>query len=431
MIPLSELKTIDLTVRLFTEPALALDRDRLTEFLRGNAERKEDVLASLGVTKEDLGSAEKFARLLEGLGVEPPTKISKRTGKLAYAFAKTDNGMKELLNDSDERVSLLVGARLGVKSNIMETRGQRMLDMDSRGPMAVYLKYYGAHTGRWSGGDKMNWQNFKRNSALRESILAPEGYVLCVADLAQIECRVLNWLAGQEDVLDAFKTGRDLYSEGATRFYGRQISKTDKVERHLGKTLELGCGYGMGAEKFKLTCRQGALGGPSIELSDDQARFAVGSYRSSHRQVVELWYVANTMLDNLSMCRTCDWGPMQVTGRRIYYPGGSWSDYTHLRHDGENYYTTGRMGDVKMYGAKLVENVVQALSRVILSKMMLEIAKRYKVVTTTHDEVVYLAKEEEADEALQYGIAIMKTAPEWAPGLPLDVEGGYARNYSK
>lgn len=430
-VPRGELRIIDLTVRMFTEPALRLNRDILVQYLRDTKDQKEDMLASCGVTKEDVGSAAKFAALLEGFGVEPPTKVSKKTGEVAFAFAKTDAGLKELLDSPDPRVVALVEARLGVKSNTVQTRAQRMLDMDSNGPMCVYLKYWGAHTGRWSGGDRMNWQNFKRGSVLRDAVLAPQGYALVVIDSAQIECRMLNWLAGEEDVLQAFRENRDLYSEGASRFYGRTVTRADKLERHLGKTLELGCGYGMGADKFRATCKMGALGGPSIELTEGQARAAIESYRSSHRRVKALWKAADGILGKLHTGSACVWGPMAVQHKRIYYPNGSWSDYTNLRHDGQDYHMSNRFGESKIYGAKLVENVVQALSRLVLAEAMLQVSQRYRIVTTTHDELVYLARVEEADDALAFGMQIMKTPPAWAVGLPLDAEGGYAENYSK
>jgi DNA polymerase len=431
-VPKNELRLIDLTIRLFTEPALRLDRDKLAAYLRDSAVSKTDMLEAIGATKESLNSSARFATLLTNLGVDPPTKISKTTGKETFAFARTDSVLKELQEHDDVRVQALVGARLGIKSNMVETRAQRLLDMDRRGAMCVYLKYYGAHTGRWAGGDKMNWQNFKRG-VLREAILAPAGCVLVVGDLSQIECRILNWLAGQGDVLEAFRTGRDLYSEGATRFYGRTITKQDKVERHLGKTLELGCGYGMGPEKFKITCKAGALGGPSIELTDDEAKQAVHSYRESHRHVKALWKRADQWLRNLYEPGDISVeGPLNIQNQRIYFAGGSWSDYTHLGYDGKDFYTESpRTGRVKMYGAKLVENVVQALARVVIGEALLKVAGRYKVVLTTHDEIVCAAPAGEADEALEFVLNTLRTPPDWLAGCPLDAEGGYAANYSK
>lgn len=427
MVPREELRIIDLTIRMFTEPALRLDRDRLKAYLEQSEIEKEKLLMFCGATKTDLNSSEKFAALIEKLGVEAPTKISPITGKKIYAFAKTDAGFEELLEHPDERVAVLAEARLGAKSNIMETRGGRMLSMDERGAMCVYLKYCGAHTTRWSGGDKMNWQNLKRGSALRDSILAPKGYVMVVIDSSQIECRMLNWLAGQTDKLDAFREGRDLYSEMASVYFGHTVTKQDKGERMLGKVMILACGYGMGGDKFKTTaCSMAGIG-----LSHQEAKTAVATYRSNHPQVVRLWRKGDGMIKVLLGGRETTWGPMRVANYRIYLPNGAPLDYSNLKLSGDDVMAVSRKGASKLYGAKLVENVVQALSRVVISQAMLEVAKRYRIVTCTHDEIVYLALENEADEAYDFGMDIMKRSPVWAADLPLNAEGGYARNYSK
>jgi DNA polymerase len=434
-VPAEELRVIDLTIRMFTESSLRLDKDRLTTYLRQTQAEKEDFLRQLGVTKAELQSSAKFAALLAQLGVEPPTKPSpSNPGEQIFAFSKTDEGMKGLLEHENQTISALASARLGQKSTLGETRAQRLLGMDSRGALPVYLNYCGAHTTRWSGGDAVNWQNFTRGSEIRKSILAPEGYQLVVVDLSQIECRILNWLAGETAILEAFKQGRDLYAEGATRFYGREITRADKIERHLGKTLELGCGYGMGWENFQYTCRRGALGGAPIELTESESKAAVKSYRASHPAVTQLWKDANTVLQwlhgNLENWEY-SWGPMEIHTPRILLPNGAYLDYSNLTVVDNEYATTTRKGTSKMYGAKLVENVVQALSRAILSQAMLKIAQRYRIALTCHDELVYLAKTQEAPEALVWGLEVMKTPPSWCAGIPLDAEGSYDVRYSK
>lgn len=432
-VPAEELRIIDITIRMFTEPHLALDRVRMQSYLEKTQQDKEFLLSQLGVAKSELQSAEKFAALLRAVGAEPPVKPSPSDAdKLIYAFAKTDDGMKNLLDSPDERIATLAAARLGQKSTIGETRAERLLGMSSRGALPVYLNYCGAHTTRWSGGDSLNWQNFTRGSELRLSIMAPEGYRMVIGDLAQIECRMLNWLAGEENVLQAFRENRDLYSEGASRFYGRRITKMDKVERHLGKTLELGCGYGMGWEKFQTTCKQGALGGPAILLDEQESRAAVNSYRSSHKAVTRLWKYADRVLERLY---TGDddfvWGPMRVYGKRIVLPNGAMLDYSNLTIIDDEYYTITRRGATKIYGAKLVENVVQALSRVVLSQAMLKIAHRRRIVMTSHDELACLTKEDEAAEILEFVLTTLRTPPAWCHDIPLDAEGGHDVRYSK
>lgn len=441
--PKDELRIIDLNVRLFTEPKLNLERDSLAQYIKDNAEQQEHTLASLGVTKEDLGSSEKFAALLEACGVEPPTKISKTTGQATYAFAKTDSALKELQEHDDDRVSALVNARLGVKSNTVKTRAQRMLDMDMRGAMCVYLKYYGAHPGRFSGGDKMNWQNFKRSneqvkSVVRESILAPEGQVIVVVDASQIEARLLDWWAGQWDMLDKFRRKEDIYSDTASAFYGEPVDKSMPDKRGMGKQIILSCGFGAGADSIKNTARIGTYG-PPVYLTDAQALAARDLYRRLHPQVVKLWRYANNIVLPALLRGTDDfaWGPCRVRGKRIYMPAlsgegrGAWIDYSNLHYNGEEYYQVRRKGISKTYGGKIVQNVIEGLSRTILCANMLKIAAHYPIVTDTHDEIVYLASEEQGQLALDFGLHVVQTPPAWCADIPLAAEGGYARNYSK
>lgn len=431
-VPRSELRIIDLTVRMFTEPALRLDRETLNTYLRETKDEKDYLLAASGVTKDDLNSAEKFAALLQAYGAEPPTKISKKTGKMAYAFAKTDKDFKALLECGTPEIEVLVAARLGIKSNSVQTRAQRMLDMDARGDMAVYLNYCGAHTTRWSGGDLMNWQNFKRGSALRAAVKAPPGYVVVVVDASQIEARLLDWLAGEEEMLAKWRNREDIYSETATIFYGEPVDKSKPAMRGTGKQIILSCGFGAGAESIQNTARIGTYGPPVI-LTLEQALAARDLYRSTHPKVKKMWWWAgNKLLEDLR-CNRADymWGPLKVLKQRVYAPGGAWIDYSNIHYNGEDYYQVMKRGASKTYGGKVVQNVIELLSRTTLAENAIKIAQRYKVVTLTHDEIVYLAPVAEAQEALDFGLQIVKTPAPWATGLPLDAEGGYATNYSK
>lgn len=427
-VPPEELRLIDLTVRMFTEPALTLDRPLLENYLTEIKSAKEKLLAELQVTKADLQSSEKFAGLLRSLGVEPPMKPSpKHPNKQIYAFAKTDEGMKQLLEDDNETVATLAAARLGQKSTIGETRAQRLLDMESRGRLCVYLKYCGAHTTRWSGADGVNWQNLPRQSAIRKSVTAPAGYKLVIIDLAQIEFRVLMWLAGQDDALEALRQGRDIYCETASRYYGREITKADKKERQFFKAVVLGCGYGMGAAKFQAVCKQAGM-----VIDEHEAKHVIQFYRQQFAKVPQLWKFADSLLPMLLDPESrCLWRPMMLEGQRIGLPNDTYLDYSHITYHDNEFFIKNRYGESKIYGAKLVENVVQSLARVVLGHMMVQIAAKYKVVLTCHDEIVFLAAEHKADEALTFGLQVMKTPPPWAPDLPLEAEGIVSERYSK
>jgi hypothetical protein len=150
--PTSELALIDLTLKMFTEPVLELDVPHLVGHLERTIADKAALLVASGVTtKKDLMSNAKFAAMLEARGVTPPRKISPTTGKETYAFAKTDEDFVALQEHEDPAVQALVAARLGNKSTIEETRTQRFIDIGTRGPLPIPLRYYAAHTGRWGG----------------------------------------------------------------------------------------------------------------------------------------------------------------------------------------------------------------------------------------------------------------------------------------
>ena len=429
---------------MFTEPMLVGDLDMLAKVWTDEATKKDARMAALNITATDLQSSDKFAELLRAEGVEPETKEGKN--KQIYAFAKTDEFMRGLQEHDNERVRTLAEARLGAKSTLMQTRAETLGWMARRGAMPVYLRYCGAHTTRWSGGDGANWQNFKRGSDIRRAIMAPTGFLLAPVDLSQIEARLLNYLAGQQDVIAAFAEGRDLYSEGASRFYGRKITRVDKSERHLGKVLELGCGYGMGAVKFQATCKVGALGGPRIILTDAEAKIAVDSYRASHSAVVEYWKTAGKMISRTAGGEPLQWGPMLIKDSKIYGPGGTMLHYETLQYyipqadedvqdfEREGYwrYRT-RHGWTKLYSGKLVENVVQWLARIVMSQAMLRIIDLgFRVVNTTHDELLLLIPDDaSAQSNLERCRQEMIREVPWLPGLPLDAESSLGVRYSK
>lgn len=260
--PKQELLLVDETIRMFTEPVLELDTALLTLHLQqvkqGKADSLRQALTSLfakdkvaaakfaqdrlnGGSTWDLARAllmsnDRFADMLRGFGVEPPTKVSAKTGKTSYAFAKTDKDFTDLLEHEDEHVQAIVAARLDTKSTIAETRAQRFLDMSVRGAFPIPLNYSGAfQTWRWSGGDKQNLQNLPRGGTLRKAIRAPKGHKIVAVDSSNIELRVNHTLAGQLDSVQAFREGRDLYCEFASILFGRPITKADKAERQLGK----------------------------------------------------------------------------------------------------------------------------------------------------------------------------------------------------
>jgi DNA polymerase I-like protein with 3'-5' exonuclease and polymerase domains len=239
--PATELRLIDLTIRMFTEPVLELDVTVLKDHLSEVQRKKNDLLGKALVSKENLMSNGQLAETLRDLGVAPPMKVSPATGKDTYAFAKNDEEFKALLEHENPVVQAIVAARLGVKSTLEETRTERFIQIADRGPLPIPLRYYAAHTGRWGGDDKVNMQNLPRKSPLKKAIRAPEGYSFIDCDSSQIEARTLAWLAGQDDLVAAFDAGEDVYKIMASSIYGVPVEEVTDHQRFVGKTTILGC----------------------------------------------------------------------------------------------------------------------------------------------------------------------------------------------
>jgi DNA polymerase I-like protein with 3'-5' exonuclease and polymerase domains len=264
--PAKELRLIDMTLKMFINPVLELDKEMLNAAITEEKTRRTNLLTKLGIEETALASNQQFADVLLSMGVTPPTKVSKTTGREALALAKNDALFQALLNSDNEDVALLCEARLAVKSTLERTRAQRFLDISSRGRLPVPLNYYGAHTGRWSAskGSGLNLQNLKRGSFLRKAIMAPEGYMLVVCDLAQIEPRVLAWLAGYDVMLDIFRAGGDPYAAFGAQMFGIPgLSKDSHPDlRQSAKSALLGAGYGLGWAAFAAQLLTGFLGAP-------------------------------------------------------------------------------------------------------------------------------------------------------------------------
>lgn len=433
--PPIELRLIDLTVRMFTEPVLRLDVGKLEFHLKMEQDRKEELLDKFN--KEDLMSNPKFAELLRKLGVEPPMKVSPTTGKQTFAFSKTDEEFKALLEHPSPSVQILVAARLGTKSTIEETRTERFLGIAKRGALPIPLRYYAAHTGRWGGDDKLNLQNLPRNSMLKESIIAPDGYMMIDSDSSQIEARTLAWLAEQNDLVDAFDRGEDVYKIMASAIYGKDVTEITKDERFVGKTTILGCGYGMGAKKF-----QAQLKNFNVAIDLDEATRIIDTYRATYPKITELWKSAasalKAVLQNQQTTLGRD-GVLKIDGSSgVLLPNGLYLRYPNLRIVENEEGKSELMYDTKkgkaiiptrIYGGKVIENVCQALARIVIGEQMLLVAKKYRVVMTVHDAIACIAPTEQVEAAKEYVEMCMRTRPDWGMELPLNCEAGYGESY--
>ena len=446
----------------------------------------EEIL--LEQARATIGSNDKFAALLLAEGVEPPTKISpawikadatKRAHmevddkKVVYAFSQTDIEFMELLENGTPRVRDLVEARLAVKSTTNVTRAQRFLTAGADGAfLPVYLKYAAAHTLRWGGGNKMNMQNLTRKGELRKSIMARKGEVIVVADSGQIEARMNAWLWGQNDLLDSFRaadayeatqallpkeqrvvaTGdnRDAYCKFADNIYGREITKHDSDERFVGKVCVLGLGYQMGPLRLQKTLALGIMG-PPVFLSDSLCHRAVNMYRNVNYKIKGGWAKCQQIIEDMASGRKGAWKCISWEKDVIHLPNGMDLHYPGLHNKaisarvaqtlnpddngGERIFDEWvyrRKGqEIKIYGGLLCENLVQALARIVIGVQLLAIARKYRVVMTTHDEVVTICKAAQGQKCFDFMHKCMSTTLPWCPDLPLNAEGGFDVIYSK
>jgi DNA polymerase len=450
--PQEELQLIDLTLRMFINPILEVDDALLNDRLE---ELKHEKLQLLGTLKEKLqceneeavrkklASNKQFAAVLEEFGVEVPMKESKTTGKQTYALAKNDVGFIALTEHENPFIQQLAAVRLGTKSTIEESRIERFIDVGSRnrGRLPIPLKYYGAHTGRWAGSDKVNFQNLPSRDAkkktLKQAVVAPEGYTVINCDSSQIEARVLAWLSGQTDLVEEFQLGDDVYSIFASKIYDRPITKKDPIERFVGKTCILGLGYGTGALKLQHTLKTSP---PGADLTKEKCDEIVKLYRDTNDMIVKLWREGDKALKIMA-----DWQPEQkpfyygknkcvkVYSDGIQLPNGLYIRYPELQLNTDEttsgYQYKSRKGPVSLWGGSVVENVVQALARIVVGEQMIKLTERYRPVLTVHDAAVCVVPDDEVDEACAWIVKVMSSPPDWAKGLPVACEAQYGRNY--
>jgi DNA polymerase I-like protein with 3'-5' exonuclease and polymerase domains len=432
-----EMRLIDLTIRMFTEPKLELNKGLLIRHLHEVKDAKEKLLASVSVDKELLMSNPKFAELLIEQGVEPPTKISITTGKETYAFAKTDEGFKDLLDHEKPHVQALAAARIGNKSTLEETRTENFIQIANRGKLPVPLKYSGAVVShRWSGVDGINLQNLPRTSELRRAICAPKGWKLVASDLSNIELRLAYWFAKSTAKIQQIKDGIDLYKQSASEITGTEYDKVDKDLRYIFKVVNLSGIYGVGANKMHSILKQG---GVKKELNE--VKNIVYAYRRANPELVEAWQDAGTMLESVRAGQVYRMGNGGIiTGvphEGMMKPNGMMLGLPNLRKlktdTGESWAYDKLMGRTiipeYIHPSKTFQRCIQSLARDIIGEQLIQVAKVYDVVMTVHDELVMLCPEDEVDECVAYVKKCMTTAPTWCSDLPLGCEVGVGDNY--
>jgi len=438
-LPPEELVLHDIIARCAVEPSLRLDMDLLHQHL-GEVQWEKQKLFMKAMfagldNKDQLMSNPQFADMLTSLGVDPPTKISKTTGRLTFAFSKQDPEFLDLLEHDDPRVVDVVEARLGHKSTIEETRTQRMLNIGSldfphhggTGVMPIPLIVGAAHTHRLGGGWKLNAQNWGRKSPIRKSIKAPPGHKLVVADARQIEARMNAAFCGQENLLQEFRSGADVYLN-----FANEIGAT----RFVGKIGILQLGYQAGWQNFQQTVwlRSYEEQDEPVWLEDHEAERIVDGYRRRNNRIKDMLYWLPRQFPIIAMGGVSEWWPLRFEKGRIVGPTGLVLNYHNLRfEDGQWWFDYGGM-TTKVYGGKMLENIIQFLARCCTMGAAVRLKKpladyQTRLTHTSHDELVYAVPERHVEAVKPIIEAEMRRPPSWMPMIPLDVSTGIGDTY--
>ena len=407
-------------LRATIDPVLKLDEDIVESYA---AEREAELEANKHLAKDEV-----FADALREHGIEPDVKMGAK--RELYAFAKSDWFMQDLMESGTDEVKALVEGRLMAKSTSERTKARRFADIAKRGLLPVSVMPNAAHTGRDGGGGAINLQNVKRGSPLRRAVMAQRGDALIVADSSQIECRVLNWMAGQQWVMDAFSEGQDIYCVSGAKLFGRPISKdgTPGLRQHA-KIVELGSGYGLGALGLQKQMKQAG-----VSKDEDECQELIHGYRDSHQDVVQFWKRLDKALERMTTApaRWLDFELgeffVHVGKERLRLPSGRHLVYPNLRFeetDRGTGYVFGKLVrtklvDKRVYGGAFCENVVQAVARDIIFEADVRIRQRLegeglRLALRVHDELVYTCPSSQAHAMLDVVVAEMNRCPEWWP----------------
>lgn len=484
--PAFELTVAMHTTQMYLAPRMSFDFELADELESAMQGFIGEACAKVGMTKDevsgDLSFTAALKAALEAVGESVPVKPHKRPGKnmtallgrpgVGPALAKTDEESQKLEVHFDPRVRALMYARKVVGSwpnHISRIQKMRRIAKACKGTLPTILNYYGSHTGRWSGGGKINQQNLgaKGRSGsgshplmgkMRELLTAGED-VFLICDSAQIEARILAWLAGATDLVEGFAQGRDVYSQFASKLFRAKVYKPSdrdpvpikklmSLRRGFGKDAILGCGYGMGPTKFFMRCRENPDLRPLFDSGQYDFSFVDGLiklYRYTHAAIPNFWQTIERMFRIVAQFPSEKYqynvpgAPMSGAALTLWncrgtvniqLPSSRVLFYPHVSIAKGNGRLRYRHGD--LWGGTLTENVVQAIARDLLAYWILECEKAgLPVVLHVHDEIVCICSEHLAKDNLEVMLSIMESGPGWAAGIPLAAEGCISKTYKK
>ena len=458
----------------FPMPEAEWDTYTLDQQINDTGILLDGVLVGNAVACDRQHRAATLARAQELTGLENPNSPIQLKEWLAThgchmtSLTKTEVATALDTATGDVREALELRGELAKSSVKKYEAMQHVAGRDGRG--RGFLQFYGAgRTGRFAGR-LVQVQNLPRNylpdldearalvrgglfdavemlydsvpdtlsQLIRTAFIPTPGYRFAVADFSAIEARVIAWLAGETTTLQAFKEGKDLYCETASRMFGVPVTKhgANSELRQKGKIAVLACGYQGGVGALK------AMGALQMGLGESELHPLVDAWRAANPNIVNLWAQINAAaIDTISTRQPTRVGPLTFTveagllfielpsGRRLAYVkprlGENRFGGTSILYEG----TTGRKwGTLETYGGKLTENIVQAIARDLLVYGMHQVARAgHRIVMHVHDEIVV----ETSTASVEEICTLMATAPGWAVGLPLSADGYECKFYMK
>jgi len=437
--PDDELELIHRTVAAFCDPILVIDKGICEDEHRREKRKRQRIVRETGLTLTELRSRKTFpAALIEAGGTPPRIPDPKVKGQTKITFNKDNLDFQKLFHHPNKRVRQLVKAKQIAASSIDATRALRIIEHGNP-TLPIYLNYGKAHTLRWSGGDKMNPQNMRRDSKLRHAIKAPPGYKLVIVDSTSIELHVAATVAGESQLVEACRDPkRDPYCEFSSEsIYHKPINKKQHgKERFVGKVGLLSLQYQTGAGKLQHTLESGAMG-VAVKFSDEAMYTKiVRGYRSRYRAIVQAWSDMEIIISEMKAGRSGEYGPVQYDGKYIFLPNGLYLMYPNLRSklNKDSGYIETFYGDGKghkIYPGLLFNNIIQSLARIVVSEQILQVEEKYKNVLLVHDELVTCVRERSANRCYKQMMKAFHTPPKWLPELPVAGEGGIVDHYMK
>lgn len=440
------------------------------------------LLVDMKLVEEAVSCDKQFAaaaaeRAYELTGLENPNSVSQLKGWLKERGVEVESLSKkavtDLVEETDGEIAEALKLRLLMaKTSVKKYEAiKRAVCLDGR--VHGLFQFYGANrTGRWSGR-LVQFQNLPQNhlkdlklardlvkegrfedvellfgntpgvlsELIRTNFIPGKEHRFIVADFSAIEARVISWLAGEKWRLDVFASHGKIYEAAASMMFHVPVESVTKgsLLRQKGKISELACGYGGGVGALK------SMGALEMGVKEHELQGLIDNWRSANHHIVKFWWDVDRAavkavkergkISTHGIIFTYKSGMLFVTllsGRNLVYakPRIALNKFGREGLTYEGIGTARKWERIETYGPKIVENIVQAVSRDLLAEAMLRLDKAgYKIAAHVHDEVICEAQEGEG--SVEEMCAVMTEPPEWVKGLPLKADGYECNFYMK